>query len=171
MSLVIPFDPAGLDARVVGAFDDVIAPIQTAFGRFEATGRWVTPTHDPNRFHIAGAGNSWTDTGRSQSPFSYTLLNDSTMIVNIDVLNSTLTIALSTILNVVLPDGFMTTGSTNSRVFRSVGFLQQGGTSVGSLMQAPAGSNYIAISPIDGSSLATSTLQVSGQLALEVTRQ
>lgn len=179
MSLVIPFDPAGLEPKVVGAIDEIIATVQTWAGKSDAWGRWVSPTLQTGALRIDGTGNAWNVTGSAAvARTHYTIIGD-TMLLNFYVVNTALTVAAATNTAYVrIPDGYVVGGKNVSgslvegRAHYSNGFYINNGTSGALLFVGNAASPWIAVQTLSGSNFVTSSdMTVLGQIALEVKQQ
>lgn len=177
--LLLGFDAAGLAPKTANAIEDLIAAMQPSFGRFDASGRWVSPIPLSSRFQIAGAGNSWNVGSTSLDPVAYFLINDTTMCLEVGLAGTVLTVAVPTnIVTIQIPDDYRiggvlgTVSTPATRKHQSACWIVNNGISFAGVMSGMAGADSISVSPADGSSFVTSSdFAIGGQLLLDVTRK
>jgi len=155
----------------------ILAALQIAFGKVEATGRWITPVHDPAAFTIAGAGNVWAVTLNSRDPISYCLIGEHAMVLNLNISTSDLTVATAEILlRVKLPDDYELQGDrptatlAPSRTCYSVCEISNGGLMTG-LLFAVSGTDTVAIRKTSAATWTTNQSSIRGQIVLDVKRK
>ena len=106
MGLVIPFDPAGLDPKIVNALDELIVAIQTWAGKQDGAGKWVDVPYDSS-FYRATAG-TWTVQQGDQRVFRYTVLQD-VMILRIALIGTATDANVTNDLRVLIPGNYRAT--------------------------------------------------------------
>ena len=149
-------------------------------GRSAAIGEWINPRFSAKDYTVTGAGNSWTvsapSTGNPLYPVSYTLIG-TTMFLNIDVVNSALTIATPTsAVYLTLPDGYRVAGLGSAAVRQRTHFgfcyiIDNATAGAGILQVAPSTSvaqTQVAISLVSGANFVTGGFTVIGQVFFEV---
>jgi hypothetical protein len=152
-------------------------------GRTVPMGEWVNPTFDASWFTVGGAGNSWVVSPPTLTNQFYVvsyMLVGKTMFFNLNIFNSTLTVATAiTTLSVAMPPGFRVAGAlTNlsSRVFvgrqhDGGGYVVNGGTQKGALLETGAGDVTVTIRLASGGFFVDDSggsFTVSGQIFIEV---
>jgi len=155
----------------------ILAALQVAFGKVDATGRWITPAHDPTAFTIAGAGNSWAVTRNTLDSVSYCLIGEHAMVLNLNIATSALTVATpTTLLRVRIPDDYVMQGDLASGTVGAARTcwagceIDSGGPAPGMLF-CTSGSDTVALRFVSAANFATNVTSIRGQILLDVKRK
>ncbi len=169
MPLLLP-----LSGAVSEDMHAILAALQVAFGKVDATGRWITPAHDPTAFTLTGAGNSWAVTLNTLDPVSYCLIGEHAMVLNLNISTSDLTIATPTnILRVRIPDDYVMQGALASGTVGAARTcwghceIASGGLGPGVLF-SNSGSDTVSLRFTSAANFATNSTSVRGQIILDV---
>lgn len=144
-------------------------------------GEWINPAFKASSYTVGGAGNSWVVAAPGANnvlyPLSY-LLVGATMWLNVDVVNSALTIAAATnTVSIQIPDTFRSAGfalgALKQRTCYGFCYLINNGAAASGILQvAPssaAANTTVSVSKVDGTNFVTSTdFTIIGQVFFEV---
>lgn len=102
--MLIPFDPAGLDPKVVNVFDELIAALQTWAGKFESYGRWIDVPYEAAIYRaVTGA---WTVNQGNHRRFRYAMFGPETMALEVVVATTTTGAGMGNDFRIRLPTGY-----------------------------------------------------------------
>jgi hypothetical protein len=140
-------------------------------------GEWINPTLNPGVFTVVGAGNTWTNVigvaSGTQYPLSYTIIGK-TMILNVAVVNSVLTLPTATsTLVIAIPDGYISKANEVYPFFgrTTVGFCEasDGAGNIAAFLRVGSGASTIdVVKTTHANWSAYSNTHILGQITFEI---